>query len=237
MVGRTIEVDGDSYEVVAVMPAGFQFPSAAQMWAPIVFSEAQLQDRNWHFLMTVGRLAPGSTLEEAQAEMGTIGARLAQEFPDSNEGWGIDVQPLHSEMTNSVRSMLLVLLGAVGFVLLIACANVANLLLVRASGRTRELSVRTALGAGKARLIRQLLTESVLLAVLGGVLGLGLAYVGLDLLLALSPIVVPGGGEVGIDTWVLMVTALGALGTGVFFGLVPAVAVWRTDLQLSLIHI
>ncbi|MEQ8330945.1 MAG: ABC transporter permease [Longimicrobiales bacterium] len=234
IVGTAIGVDGDRYEVVAVMPEGFQFPSAARMWAPIVFSEAQLQDRNWHFLLTVGRVADGSDVEAARAEMRTIAARLTEDFPDSNDGWGVDVFPLHGEMTNAVRSMLLVLLGAVGFVLLIACANVANLLLVRASGRARELSVRTALGAGKARLVRQLLTESVLLAGLGGLLGLGLAYLALDLLLALSPIVVPGGGQVRIDTWVLLATALGALGTGVFFGLAPAVSVWRTDLQSTL---
>ncbi len=234
IVGRSIDVDGAPAEVVAIMPRGFQFPSAAQMWMPLVFSEAQLQDRNWHFILTVARLAPDASIGTAQAEMETIAGRLAQEFPESNADFGITVQPLHTEMTTQVRDMLLVLLGAVGFVLLIACANVANLLLVRASGRARELSVRTALGAGRARIVRQLLTESLLLAGGGGVLGLGVATLGLDGLLALSPITRPGGGEIAIDGWVLAATALGALATGLIFGLAPVAAVWKTDVQTAL---
>ncbi len=234
LVGRTIDVDGAPAEVVAVMPRGFHFPSSAEMWVPIVFSEAQFQDRNWHFLLTVGRLAPGATVNAAQAEMATIASRLAQEFPESNGDYGITVQPLHGEMTTNVRDVLLVLLGAVGFVLLIACANVANLLLVRASGRARELSVRTALGAGKARIVRQLLTESVLLAGVGGLLGIGIAQVGLEGILATASITRPGGGEITIDGWVLAATAAGALVTGVAFGLAPVVAIWNTDVQAAL---
>ncbi len=234
VIGRTIDVDGDSYQVVAVMPEGFHFPSAARMWAPIVFSDAQLQDRNWHFLLTLGRLTDASSVLAAQAEMRTISARLEEAYPESNSGWGADVQPLHSEMTNGVRQTLLILLGAVGFILLIACANVANLLLVRAAGRAREMSVRAALGAGKLRLVRQLLTESLVLSVAGAVLGLGLAYIALDALLTLSPIVVPGGGEVHIDVKVLGLTALAALVTGLAFGVVPATTVWKTDLQGTL---
>ncbi len=234
IVGLTIQVDGEGYTVVAVMPPGFHFPSTAQMWTPIVFSEDQLNDRNWHFFLTVGRLADGVSIEAARAEMKTIAARLSDEFPDSDAGWTADVLPLHEELTTSVRGVLYVLLGAVGFVLLIACANVANLLLVRASGRTRELAVRTALGAGKGRLVRQLLTESLLLAGVGGLIGLGLAYLGLDLLLSVSPITVPGGGEVHIDATVLGATALGALLTGVVFGSAPVLAVLRTDLQGAL---
>ncbi len=234
VIGTTLDLDGSPFEVVAVMPESFQFPSTAQMWAPLVFSEAQLQDRNWHFLLTIARLAPGTSVTEAQAETETIAARLGQEFPESNADYGLTVMPLHSEMTNAVRSMLWVLLGAVGFVLLIACANVANLLLVRASGRSRELSVRAALGAGKSRLIRQLLTESLLLALVGGVLGLGVAFVGLDAMLALSPLTVPGGGTVSIDGWVLGATAIGTLLTGIVFGLAPVTSVLRTDLQGTL---
>jgi putative ABC transport system permease protein len=234
IVGRTIQVDGAGYTVVAVMPPGFQFPSTAQMWTPVVFSEDQLQDRNWHFFLTVGRVADGVEIEGARTEMKTIAARLADVFPDSNGGWTADVMPMHAELTNQVRGVLWVLLGAVGFVLLIACANVANLLLVRASGRTRELAVRTALGAGRRRLVRQLLTESVLLAGMGGLLGLGLAYLGLDALLSLSPITVPGGREVRMDVTVLAFTAVGALVTGVLFGAAPVASVLKTDLHGSL---
>ncbi|MEQ9569241.1 MAG: ABC transporter permease, partial [Longimicrobiales bacterium] len=234
LVGRTIRIGGEAFEVAAVMPEGFQFPSQAQLWTPLVFSQAQLDDRNWHFLTAVGRLADDVSIEGARTEMRTLAARLAEEWPESNTGWGADVRPLHAEMTQSVSGMLWVLLGAVGFVLLIACANVANLLLVRAAGRSREMSLRAALGAGKVRLVRQLLTESVVLAGAGAVLGVVLAGWALDALLAFGPLAVPGGGVIAIDLRVLAITALAALATGVIFGAAPAVAVWRSDLQTSL---
>ncbi len=234
LVGRTIRIGGEPVEVAGVMPEGFQFPSQAQLWTPLVFSQAQLDDRNWHFLTLVGRLSDDVSVEGARAEIRTLAARQAEEWPESNAGWGADVRPLHAEMTQSVSGMLWVLLGAVGFVLLIACANVANLLLVRAAGRTREMSLRAALGAGKVRLVRQLLTESVVLAGAGAVLGVLLAGWALDALLALGPLTVPGGGTIEIDLPVLGLTALAALVTGVVFGAAPAVAVWRSDLQTSL---
>ena len=234
IVGRTVEVDGEGYEVAAVMPPGFRFPSTAEMWVPLVFSDAQLQDRNWHFLLMVGRLADGVALEGARDELGVVASRLAADFPDSNEGWGVTALPLHAEMTTAVRDMLWVLAGAVGFVLLIACANVANLLLVRASGRTREFALRASLGADRGRLVRQLLTESVVLAVAGGLLGLGLAALSLDLLLAMSPVVAPGGGAVTIDGTVLAATALGTLVSGLVFGAAPAWAALKSDLQGAL---
>ncbi len=234
VVGTTIQVDRAASEVVAVMPRGFQFPSTAEMWMPLVFSDAQLQDRNWHFIMAVGRMAPGVDREVALVEMETIAARLAEEFPESNADYGITVEPLHAEMTTQVRGMLLVLLGAVGFVLLIACANVANLLLVRASGRAREFGLRTALGADRWRIVRQLLTESLLLGGAGGVLGLGVAVVGLEWMLSLTPLTRPGGGAIGIDGWVLGATAVGAVATGLFFGMAPVVTAWKTDVQSAL---
>lgn len=233
-VGRTIRVNGESYVVAAVMPEGFQFPSTAQLWTPLVIQQAQLDDRNWHFLTTVARLAPGVSIDAARTEMATLADRLAIDWPESNAGWGSDVRPLHAEMTQGVRGMLWVLLGAVGFVLLIACANVANLLLVRAAGRTREMSLRAALGAGRARLARQLLTESIVLAGGGALVGVLLARWGLEALLAIGPVGVPGGGDIAIDLPVLGLTALAALITGVVFGAAPAVAVWRTDLQTTL---
>ncbi len=234
LVGRTIRVNGEAHLVAAVMPQGFHFPSTAQLWTPLVFQQEQLDDRNWHFLTAVGRLADDVSIDGARSEISTLADRLASDWPESNAGWGADVQPLHAEMTQSVRGMLWVLLGAVGFVLLIACANVANLLLVRAAGRTREMSLRAALGAGRARLARQLLTESVVLAGGGAVVGVVLATWGLEALLALGPVSVPGGGEIAIDLPILGITALAALLTGIVFGAAPAISVWRTDLQTSL---
>ena len=166
--------------------------------------------------------------------MTTLAARRSDAFPESNGGWGVDVRPLHGEMVVASRTMLLILLGAVAFVLLIACANAANLLLVRSAGRIREMSVRAAIGAGKGRLVRQLLTESMLLGVAGGAVGLALGAVGLEALLAFSPITVPGGRAVELDPSVLMFTLAAALATGAVFGLAPAAALWRTDLNAGL---
>jgi len=234
VLGTTMEVGGEMYEVIGVMPEGFAFPSTAQMWTPLVISDGELADVNRHFLYVFGRLAEGRSVEAADRELKRIAELRAVDFPDSNRGWGAVVLSMHEQMTQNVRSILWVLLGAVGFVLLIACGNVANLLLVRASGRAREMSVRAALGAGKGRLVRQLLTESAVLAAAGTVVGLFFAWVGLDLLLSLSPITVPGGGEVGIDLGVLGFAAGAAALSGLLFGSVPAWSVWRSDLNRGL---
>lgn len=234
IIGRVIQVNGEPFEVSAVMPEDFRFPSAADLWTPIVFSDAQLQDRNWHFLFVVGRLAEGATLDRARSELKTVAGRLATDYPESNAGWDIDAFPLHGELVSSVRTMLLVLLGAVGFVLLIACANAANLMLVRAAGRGREMAVRAAIGAGRGRLVQQLLTESVLLSIVGGIVGLVLAFWGVRGLVAVSPINVPNGGEVALDGKVLLFSGAATLVTGILFGLAPVSLLRRAGMYEGL---
>jgi putative ABC transport system permease protein len=236
LAGSALTLDGRSYAVVGVLPAGFSFPvrvSEAEVWTSMAL-DADTFPRGAHSLQVVARLKPGVSVTRAQAEMDTIARQLEQQYPDTNTGRGIHLISLHERVVGDIRPALAVLLGAVGLVLLIACANVGNLLLARSARRTRELAIRVALGAGRARLISQLLTESVLIGLVGGVLGLLLAVWGTQVLLTTLPADLPRLHTVDFDGRVLTFTLVISLLAGVLFGLAPALAASRVDLHESL---
>ena len=233
LLGKTIGLSGDSYTVIGIMPAGFRFPDEAGLWVPLAIDRAHLDDRGSHGLEVVARLKSGLTLPQAQADLTNIAATLEQRYPNnySDSGWGLYPVSMLEEFVGNVRPALRILLGAVVFVLLIACANVANLLLARATVREKELAIRAALGAGRRRLIQQLLTESVLLSMLGGLFGLLLAYFGVRLFVLLGPRDIPRLDEIGLDGRVFGFSLLIAVATGLVFGLAPALQISKPDLQ------
>src|SRR5262249_40828326 len=231
ILGRTIELSGDVYEIIGVLGPGFKSDPPADIWLPL---QANPNSTNQgHYLRAAARMRPSVTLAQAQAAMKQAAEEFRRKFPgplmDAHES--ATAVPLRDTVVAGVRSALLILLGAVGFVLLIACANVANLLLARATSRKREIAIRASMGAGGGRIISQLLMESVLLSMIGGVLGLGIGFAGVKTLLTLNPVDLPRigehGAEVGLDGRVLLYTLLVSLFTGILFGLIPAISASR----------
>lgn len=233
IIGTQVVINSLPRTVVGVMPAGFDFPEGTQVWwsSPI---DPQEEPRDNRSFSVIGRLKPGVPLPQAQSQVSTINAQLAKSYPETNTGWDAKLALLQERLVRSVRPSLLVLLGAVAVVLLIACANVANLLLARAASREKEVAIRTALGANRARIIRQMLTESLLLSLIGGVLGLFLSVWLTDLLISLNPPDSPRFGEVNLDYRVLCFTVAISVLTGLVFGLVPALQSGKLDVSSSL---
>lgn len=240
VIGKTIVLDKKPFTVIGVMPSSFRYPlldEKRDVWVPLpqdaLFSGWRSR-RGGHWLLVMGRLKAGVTVAQAQAEMDTLAASMGKENPAEDSGWGVRLVPLREETVGDVRTALLVLLGAVGLVLLIACANIANLLLTRATVRTREMAVRIAIGAGRGRIIRQLLTESAVLGVAGGILGVLLAYWGVAASKELLPAGLPRMNEIAVDGWVLAFALGLAVLASLIFGLAPAIFAADSDLQTNL---
>jgi putative ABC transport system permease protein len=241
IVGQSMLLDGKNFTIVGVMPYAFQFPiqnDPIELWTTVAVDregeDPVTNERGAHYMNVIGRLKPGVSKTQAQAEMTAVGARLEQQYPDKNLHKSISVEPTLEALVGDIRPALLILLGAVGCVLLIACANVANLLLARAMSRHKEMAIRAALGASRMRVVRQLLTESIVLSLAGGALGLFLAVWWSDLLVALGKQNIPRALQVGLDWRVLIFTLAVSVLTGVVFGLVPALHSSKTELTESL---
>ena len=239
IIGKTIQLGNSPYTVVGVMPPNFRYPDKVEIWTPLALPASASSDWKNRYLRVLARLKPGVTLAQAQAQMSALAERIAHEHPDTNSGEGVILKPIRQEIAGDIRTPLLVLFGAVGFVLLISCVNVANLLLARAAAREREIAVRTALGAGRLRLLRQMLTESLLLSLAGGAAGLLLAYSCTGFLLSLFPnnianLSIPTVETIPVDARVLVFTIAATLLTGLIFGLVPALRSSGLDVNQTL---
>lgn len=228
IIGRSLTLNGVPTTVIGIMPNDYR-PNI-ELWLPLAI-QYNGADRNLHEIQVIGRLAPSVTRQQAQAEMTTIAARLADQYPEMNAGWGVSLVPVHDAIVQNIRPALLILFGAVGFVLLIACSNVANLLLARAASREREIAIRMAMGAGRWRLIRQILTESVLVSIVGGGLGVLVAMWGTEALVSLNPQGIPRSSEIGVDAKVLVFALAASVVSGLLFGLVPALQTSRQNLN------
>jgi len=234
IVGQSITLNQQSYTVAGVMPARFEMPPSAQIWTPMALTDKEKAVRGEHHFGVIGRLKPGVNLNQAQAEMTTISSRLEQQYPTDDKGWGAVVVPLREQLVGDVRPALLVLLGAVAFVLLIACANVANLMLAKTLGRRKEIAIRSALGASRFRVLQQILSESVLIALMGGILGLIIAHFGVQLISAFLANQLTQSPDISLDLWVLGFTLAVSILTGVLAGLAPALRLSKTDLNEAL---
>jgi len=244
IVGKSLTLNNQDYTVVGVMSPGFQFPvgfgylgkvlnDPTDLYVPMAATSAESRRGNYSFF-AIGRLKPGVTIDQARAEMTTIEGRLEQSYPEGNSGIGISLIPTQEQTVKEIRPALLVLFGAVAFLLLIACANIANLLLARAASRKKELAIRSALGASRMRVLRLLLMESLLLSLAGGCLGLLLALWGTDALMALAPENIPRLNEVGVDARVFGFTLAISIVTGILFGLIPGIQAAKPDLNETL---
>ena len=234
IVGRNIHLNGGSYLVAGVMPASMRLPDFAQIWTPLGWTDQERAVRGNHNYLAIARLKPGVDFKQAQAEMNTISARLEQQYPEDDKGWGAVALPLRDDLVSDVRAALLVLLGAVAFVLLIACANIANLVLAKTFARRKEIAIRTALGASTGRVLSQVVSETVLLALGGGALGLVLARFGVRLIVAFLADKLPRSAEIALDGRVLGFTLMISLFTGIVAGLLPALRLIKTDLNEAL---
>jgi putative ABC transport system permease protein len=231
IIGRSVSLDGQDVRVVGVLPVDLPSLSSAEVWEPLPMDNSDMNVRHAHFLAVIARMKPGINLNQARAELDSIAGNIAAQHPDTNKGWALRVMPLTNYVVGGTRTALLLLLGAVVFLLLIGCANVANLLLARAESRRKEIAIRTALGAGRWRIARQMLTESLVLSIAGGTLGFQVAVWGVAGLRALAPPSLPRVNEIHVDLGVLAFAASVSLLTGILFGLAPAIQFSRAGLQ------